>query len=381
MLNSAAELSLTLRAALAGTLSLVLWLCCGARFIAWLAKRFREPIVGDSATLNTLHRAKEATPTVGGAFILAAILIAVLLFADLADARLIAGLLLICGLGAIGAIDDLLKVAKRSSGLSARVKLCAQIVIAAAVSLFLYAQQIGSPDALSVLIPGVGFSLSLGVWFIPLSTLVIVATSNATNLTDGLDGLAAGCLICAIGTLSVLASVTQSVAGSELIVLAAAAIGALAGFLRFNRFPARVFMGDTGSLPFGGLLGFLAVAWRQELMLAVIGGVFVIEALSVIAQVSVFKLRGRRLLRCAPLHHHFQFLGWPEAQIVRRFWLASGLFALIGLSIALSSPAREGPHAKARRRKEVARHTQLNHASAEPLLGQAELRPVPPFAP
>jgi phospho-N-acetylmuramoyl-pentapeptide-transferase len=169
-----------------------------------------------------------------------------------------------------------------------------------------------------------------------LSALLIVASSNAVNLTDGLDGLAAGCLVSALSAFAILAyAAGDAIPGaSEVMVIAAATIGGLLGFLRFNRHPARVFMGDTGSLPLGGLLAFVAIVLRQELLLAVIGGVFVMEAASVMLQVGVYKCRQYRVFRCAPLHHHFQFKGWPEPQIVARFWLVSALLAVVGLVCA-----------------------------------------------
>jgi phospho-N-acetylmuramoyl-pentapeptide-transferase len=308
-----------LRALLSLTASAALWLLFGSRAVAWLRQRFREPIVGDSEMLNALHQAKHSTPTMGGLFILAAVVLGVLATADLRSPHLPIVAILVFGLGVLGAADDLLKVTTRSHGLSARTKLAGQFVVATAVSWLLCRDAEGA-----------------AVWFVPLSALLIVASSNAVNLTDGLDGLAAGCLVSALSAFAILAyAAGDAIPGaSEVMVIAAATIGGLLGFLRFNRHPARVFMGDTGSLPLGGLLAFVAIVLRQELLLAVIGGVFVMEAASVMLQVGVYKCRQYRVFRCAPLHHHFQFKGWPEPQIVARFWLVSALLAVVGLVCA-----------------------------------------------
>ena len=193
-------------------------------------------------------------------------------------------------------------------------------------------------------VPLVGTGFSLGLWFIPLAVIVIVGSSNAVNLTDGLDGLAGGCLIFAAAAMGMVAyasghaelaeylHVARIPGAGEMTVLAGGMIGGLLGFLWFNCHPAQVFMGDTGSLPLGGLLGLLAVVTRQELLLLLVGGVFVAEAASVILQVGYYKWRRRRIFLCAPLHHHFQFQGWPETRIVVRFWIASALCAILGLA-------------------------------------------------
>jgi phospho-N-acetylmuramoyl-pentapeptide-transferase len=207
------------------------------------------------------------------------------------------------------------------------------------------------PEGLSLRLPLVATSFSLGLWFVPLAIIVIAGASNAVNLTDGLDGLAGGCLVAAMIAMTGLVyaaghaewaaylGVPRIPYAGEMTVLAAAMIGGVLGFLWFNCHPAQVFLGNTGALPLGGLLGFLAVVARQELLLVVIAGVFVVEAVSVIAQVGYYKWCRRRLLRCAPLHHHFQFLGWAENKIVVRFWIASALCALLGVaSLKLGVP-------------------------------------------
>jgi phospho-N-acetylmuramoyl-pentapeptide-transferase len=214
--------------------------------------------------------------------------------------------------------------------------------VAGVAAVLLYRQQAAVPDGLLLRVPWVGSSFSLGAWFIPLAILVIVGASNAVNITDGLDGLAGGCLIAAALAMTVLVyaaghaqwaaylGVPRIPQAGEMTVLAGAMIGGVLGFLWFNCHPAQVFMGNTGALPLGGLLGVLAVVARQELLLVVVSGVFVVEAASVILQVGYYKWRRRRLFRCAPLHHHFQLLGWPENKIVVRFWIAAALCALLG---------------------------------------------------
>src|SRR5207237_6995719 len=197
----------------------------------------------------------------------------------------------------------------------------------------------------------------LGWLFVPLATLVVVGSSNAVNLADGLDGLAGGCLLSATGALGIVAYASghaewaaylglPHLAGAgELVVVAGGLIGGILGFLWFNCHPAQVFMGNTGSLALGGVLGLIAVIVRQELLLAVIGGVFVIETLSVILQISVHRWAGRRIFRCAPLHHHFQLLGWPESKIVVRFWIASVLFTVLGLATLKVNSSDHAPAA------------------------------------
>ena len=335
---------ITFRAALAALVSFVLALALGPCLIAWLRARFREPIASDSPRLVELHRHKQSTPTMGGLFVVIGLVAGLALLADPANAYVQAGLLAAIGLGAVGAVDDLAKLRSGTKGISPRAKLAGQVLVAAAAAVLIYREQALLPGDLPLRLPMTGLSWPLGAWFIPLAVLVIVGSSNAVNLADGLDGLAAGCLLFAAGAMGVLVYVAghaelaeylqvPRIAGvGELSVLAAAMIGGVLGFLWFNCHPAQVFLGDTGSLPLGGLLGLLAVACRQEMLLVLIGGVFVAEAASVILQVGYFKWRRKRIFRCAPLHHHFQFQGWPESRIVIRFWIASALCALIGLA-------------------------------------------------
>ncbi|MEN6405840.1 MAG: phospho-N-acetylmuramoyl-pentapeptide-transferase [Thermoguttaceae bacterium] len=343
---------ITPRAALAAGLSFAAAVLLGPRWIGWLRRRFREPIKSDSEEIARLHQEKNATPTMGGLFLVAAMLVSVLLLGDWRNGLLAPALVVLVGMTLLGMVDDLVKLRSAAKGLSVRGKLAGQLLIAGAAAWLLYEQQAGVPDGLMLRVPLVDVSFSLGFWFIPLAMVVIVGASNAVNLTDGLDGLASGCLIAATVAMTGLVyaaghagwaaylGVTRIPQAGEMTVLAGAMIGALLGFLWFNCHPAQVFMGNTGSLPLGGLLGVLAVISRQELLLVVIAGVFVAEAASVLLQVGYYKWSHRRLFRCAPLHHHFQLLGWSENKIVVRFWIAAALCALVGVA-SLKRPGGE----------------------------------------
>jgi len=340
---------ITFRGALAAAVAFALALLLGPRLIAWLRARFREPNKSDSPQLRDLHRQKQSTPTMGGLFLVAGVLGALVLLADLANPFVQVALLLAVGLGLLGAVDDFVKLRGRSNGISARAKLLGQVVLATAAALVLYAHRAAlapphATDPLTFWIPLADVAVPIGWGFVPLAVLVIVGSSNAVNLADGLDGLAGGCLVLAIGAMAAVAyasghaemaqylTIPRAPGAGEMAVLGAAMAGGLLGFLWFNCHPAQVFMGDTGSLPLGGLLGLIALACRQEILLLVIGGVFVAEAASVLIQVGVYKWRQRRVFLCAPLHHHFQFRGWPEGKIVVRFWIASAVFAILGLA-------------------------------------------------
>ncbi len=335
---------ITFRASACAMVSFLVALALGPRLIVWLRGRFREPIKGDSPHLVELQKPKQATPTMGGLFLVAGLIGGLLLFGDLGNVYVQVAVLVTLGLALVGLIDDLTKLFGTSNGITARSKLLGQLAVATLAAILLWRHHATLPGGLELRVPFLpDFSLSLGLGFIPLAVMVIVGWSNAVNLTDGLDGLAGGCLVFATGAMAVVAYVSghaelasylgvpRCPGGGELTVLAGAMLGGLMGFLWFNCHPAQVFMGDTGSLPLGGLLGLLAVATRQELLLVVVGGVFVVEVASVILQVGYFKWRKRRIFRCAPLHHHFQFLGWPETRIVVRFWIAAGLCAILGL--------------------------------------------------
>jgi phospho-N-acetylmuramoyl-pentapeptide-transferase len=333
---------ITARASLAALVSFLLAVILGPRSIAWLACRFREPIKSDSPEICRLHQSKKATPTMGGLFMIAGLAGSLLLAGDLSNRYLLLALGVAGGLTLLGVIDDLVKLRSEKRGISAASKLLGQLLVATVAAWCLYVDHTALPDGLFLPPPLNVAPFSLGIGFVPLAIVVMVGSSNAVNLTDGLDGLAGGCLMFAAAamTLAVYAAghaqwaaylhIPHIAGCGELAVLAAAMIGAVVGFLWFNCHPAQVFMGDTGSLPLGGLLGFMAVVARQELLLVLVGGVFVAEAASVILQVGWYKWRRRRIFLCAPLHHHFQFRGWPENKIVVRFWIAAALCALLG---------------------------------------------------
>lgn len=343
---------ITPRAGLAAGLSFVVAVLLGPKWIGWLRSHFREPIKSDSAEIERLHHDKQSTPTMGGLFIVAGVVAAILLFGNLSNGYLPAAMVVAVGMTAVGIVDDLVKLRSTANGLSARWKFAGQLLVGSVASVLLYQQQAAVSDGLSLHVPIVGATFALGVWFVPLAIVVIVGTSNAVNITDGLDGLAGGCLLAATAAMTALVyaaghaewaaylGVPRIPHAGEMTVLAGGMIGGVLGFLWFNCHPAQVFMGDTGSLPLGGLLGVLAIVARQELLLVVVAGVFVVEALSVIVQVGYYKWRQRRLFRCAPLHHHFQFLGWPENKIVVRFWIAAALCALLGV-VSLKLGGRE----------------------------------------
>jgi phospho-N-acetylmuramoyl-pentapeptide-transferase len=289
------------------------------------------------------HFVKEGTPTMGGALILLAIILPTLLWADLTNLYIWVTLLVTTGYGAVGFIDDYLKVVRKNSdGISARQKLFWQILIALIASLLLYRS--GTFDTHLSLPFLKNVNPDLGAFYILFAILVMVGSSNAVNLTDGLDGLAIGPMIIAAGTFLLLAylvgnaklanylQITGIQGAGELAILCGAMVGAGLGFLWFNSYPAQVFMGDVGSLSLGGALGTIAVITKNEFVLVIVGGIFVIEALSVIVQVISFRYWGRRVFRMAPIHHHFELKGWPEPKIIVRFWIISIVLALIALS-------------------------------------------------
>jgi len=291
------------------------------------------------------HFEKVGTPTMGGALILVAVIVSTLLWADLSN-RFVWVVLFTCmSFGAIGWVDDYRKIVdKNPRGIGARAKFAWQSVAGLAAAVFLYftAQSPAETDLLLPLFKNV--SLTLGPLFILVAYLVIVGTSNAVNLTDGLDGLAIMPTVMVAGGLGIFAYVTGHfefaeylgfpyIAGTgEVLVFCAALIGAGLGFLWFNTYPAQVFMGDIGALALGAALGVTAVIVRQEIVLFIMGGVFVIETVSVVLQVASFKLVGRRIFRMAPLHHHFELKGWPEPRVIVRFWIISLILVLAGLA-------------------------------------------------
>ena len=325
--------------------SLILALMFGDAFIRWLKSHQAEgqPIRSDGPESHILTKA--GTPTMGGLLILACFILATLLWVPLKNPYLWPVLLVAASYGAIGAVDDWLKLKKRSSdGMSGRQKLLFQVVAAFLASLILIQL---SPEALryGVALPFVkGTLLYLGIFYVPFAILVIVGASNAVNLTDGLDGLAIVPVMIVATCFALIAYLSGNINFSnylqihyvpgtgDLATLCGALIGAGLGFLWFNAPPAKVFMGDTGSLALGGALGAVSVATRHELVLAIAGGLFVVETVSVILQVASFKLTGKRIFLMAPLHHHFEKKGWAESTIVIRFWIISVILALISLS-------------------------------------------------
>lgn len=311
-------------------IALVITLALGPVFIPLLRRlKFGQSIRDDGPSR---HLAKAGTPTMGGVIFITGVLTAGLV-AGGHDRDVLVVLGITFGFGLIGFIDDFIKVAlKRSLGLRAREKLLGQILLAVllgVLAITVLGRDTGIVLPFGSLIAGHNVVLELGTWlYVAFVVLVVVGTTNAVNLTDGLDGLAAGVTVVSALTFVVVGALS----GHPGVALAMAALaGGCVGFLFYNRYPARVFMGDTGSLALGGALGAAAVITGSELFLLIIGGVYVLEALSVILQVFSFQVFGRRIFRMSPLHHHFELGGWSEQRVVRTFWLASIVFAALGL--------------------------------------------------
>ena len=336
---------LTFRTGGAIMTALFLSLLCGPAFIRWLKSHQAEgqPIRSDGPESHILTKA--GTPTMGGLLILGIFVLTTLLWVPLSNVYLWPVLIVAVGFGGIGAIDDWLKLKKRSSaGLRSYQKLILQVAISLISIIWLVEL---SPEELryGIALPFLKDTLLyLAYFYIPFALVVIVGASNAVNLTDGLDGLAIVPVMIAASVFALIAYLSGNlnfanylqinyIAGTgELAVVCGALIGAGLGFLWFNAPPAKVFMGDTGSLALGGTLGVISVATRHELVLAITGGLFVLETVSVILQVASFKLTGKRIFLMAPLHHHFEKKGWAEPTIVIRFWIISVILALIALS-------------------------------------------------
>jgi phospho-N-acetylmuramoyl-pentapeptide-transferase len=350
---------LTFRTAFASITALLICLFLGP----WLIARLKEFQIGQYIREEgpQSHQAKAGTPTMGGILIHVAILVPTLLWMDLSNALVWLVILATLGFGLVGFLDDYYKVIHRQNrGLSGRSKIYLQILISFLVGIGLliltaqgsYSTHLSvpffkqfAPDLLIHSLMDRPYTYPLAFFFFFLFVvLVIVGASNAVNLTDGLDGLAIGCTIIAAGALTVLTYLTGHAVFAryleiqyipqvaELTVFCGAMVGASVGFLWYNAHPAEVFMGDVGSLALGGSIGTIAVIIKQEILLLSIGGVFVAEALSVILQVASFQMRGKRIFRMAPLHHHFEMKGWSESKVIIRFWIAALLLALISLS-------------------------------------------------
>ncbi|TYR32375.1 phospho-N-acetylmuramoyl-pentapeptide-transferase [Mesorhizobium microcysteis] len=291
------------------------------------------------------HFKKAGTPTMGGLMMLSGIIGSVLLWGNLASPLVWVVMMVTLGFGAIGFYDDYLKVTKQSHlGFSGKARLAAEFVIAG-IAAYVIMRSGAAPFSSSLTFPFVkDFVLNLGIFFVPFAAFVMVGAGNAVNITDGLDGLAIVPVMVAAASFGVIAYLAGNAVFAdylqihftpgtgELSVVLGAVIGAGLGFLWFNAPPAAIFMGDTGSLALGGLIGAVAVAAKHEIVLAIIGGLFVVEIMSVIIQVAWFKLTGRRVFLMAPIHHHFEKLGWTESQVVIRFWIIAVILALIGLS-------------------------------------------------
>jgi len=322
------------------TAFLLCWLW-GPYFI----RRLRDNQIGQSIRDDgpQTHKKKAGTPTMGGGLILLSTLVPVLLWVEMTNPLVWAVLMVTWGFGAIGYLDDYLKVSKKNTkGLSGRVRLLGEFLISGG-AIFVLIQFFDFSTALHFPFFK-NISLDLGYFYVPFSALVIVGTANAVNLTDGLDGLAIVPVIIAAATLGLFSYICGHFAlanylqiphisgAGELTPVAATVIAAGLGFLWFNTFPAQVFMGDVGSLSLGGFLGVMAVITKNELLMVLLGGVFVVEALSVILQVASFKTRGKRIFKMAPLHHHFELAGMTETKIIVRFWIISILLAILSLA-------------------------------------------------
>jgi len=357
---------ITLRAVLGTMTALVISFVVGPKMIVWLARMKIGQAVRDDGPQT--HLTKAGTPTMGGALILVSIGITTLLWGDLDNRFVWVVLLVTLGFGAVGWIDDWRKVVYRNPrGLPARAKLAWQSLIGIVAAVYLafsvsapdnakFAQMffawmqsgfpLNLPPKADLIVPFFKtISYPLGVWgFIALSYFVIVGTSNAVNLTDGLDGLAIMPTVMIAGALGIFAYVTGNAifarylgfphipGAGELAVICGAIAGAGLGFLWFNAYPADVFMGDVGALAIGAALAAIAVIVRQEIVLLIMGGVFVMETVSVMMQVASFKMTGKRIFRMAPIHHHFELKGWPEPRVIVRFWIISVVLVLIGLA-------------------------------------------------
>jgi phospho-N-acetylmuramoyl-pentapeptide-transferase len=332
-------------------------------FGPWLIRKLRELQIGQYIREEgpQEHKKKAGTPTMGGVLIVLSTAVPVLLWADLQNPFVLLSLFALLAFAAIGFVDDYAKVAKRRNlGLTGKKKISLQVGVSSVVGIVLLVLATHSAYSTQLIVPFfkrfrpelVIHSLlhSGSVWplaffpFLAFVALVITGSSNAVNLTDGLDGLAIGCTVIAAGALTVLTYVSSNYRWAnyleiqyiprvgELTVFCGALVGASLGFLWYNAHPAEVFMGDVGSLALGGTLGTVAVIIKQEVLLVFVGGIFVVEALSVILQVGSFQLRGKRVFRMAPIHHHFELLGWSESKVIVRFWIAALVFALFALT-------------------------------------------------
>ena len=333
---------ITFRSAYAAVTALLISFLFGP----WVIKRLTQLKLGQEIRSDgpQTHLAKAGTPTMGGTLIIISFVLSVVLWQELGSFYSWVVLLTALGLGGLGFADDFLKISKKNSdGLRASVKFWGQILVSAAVMIVVYLSR--NDQTTLLYIPFLKNPiLDLGIFYIPFGMFLIVGMSNAVNLTDGLDGLATGLTLIDLLAVTILAYLTghSEFAGylyipfipgaGELTISATALLGACVGFLWFNTHPAEVMMGDTGSLTLGGLLAVFSILLKKEILMLIIGGVFVMETLSVMIQVAYFKRTGKRVFKMAPLHHHFELSGWAESKVVARFWILGGMFAILGLS-------------------------------------------------
>lgn len=334
---------LTLRGILGTLTALGICFVVGPAMIRRLAKYQIGQVVRDDGPKS--HLSKAGTPTMGGALILVAVFIATILWADLSNRFVWVTLFTIAAFGAIGWVDDWKKLIRKDpKGLRAKYKYFWQTVAGVAIAVFLYVSAHTSAETTLIVPVFKNVVFDLGPWFVLLAYLVIVGSSNAVNLTDGLDGLAIMPTVMVAGALGIFAYLAGHakfapylgipyVAGAgEVLIFCGALVGAGLGFLWFNAYPAMVFMGDVGALALGAALGTVAVIVRQEIALFIMGGIFVMETVSVMLQVASYKWRGKRIFRMAPIHHHFELKGWPEPRIIVRFWIITLILVLVGLA-------------------------------------------------
>jgi phospho-N-acetylmuramoyl-pentapeptide-transferase len=336
---------LTFRAAMASITAFFICVIFGPRIIEWLkGLKFGQHIRKDHVeSLHDLHKHKQGTPTMGGLIIILAIAVSTILWADFTNRYILITMAVFFALGLVGFMDDYMKILKKHNmGLTARRKFVYQISIGIALALFILAW---TPIPTTIAFPFLkNLVIELGFLYLFFVVIVITGSSNAVNLTDGLDGLATGCTVFVALAYAILSYITGNFkvcdylnifylpGAGELSVFCSAMVGAGLGFLWFNSFPATVFMGDTGSLALGGAIGTVAVLIKKELLLLIVGGIFVAEALSVMLQIFWYKTTRKRLFKMAPLHHHFQLLGWSESKITIRFWVVAILLVLLSLT-------------------------------------------------
>ncbi len=333
----------TFRAILATLTSLVFILFFGKTFIRFIAKQKYGQIIREEGPQS--HLEKKGTPTMGGLLILFSILFSCLCWGDLSNKYLLVSMAVTFLFGVIGLIDDYLKLRySNSKGLSGRSRLLWEILVALSASSLIYYFATSAEETTLFLPFFKDFALQLGIWFILFSALVLVATANAVNLTDGLDGLAIMPSVMVAAGMGIIAYISGNAIlsdylnvpylfySTEIVIFCGALVGAGIGFLWFNTYPAQMFMGDVGSLSLGAALGIIAVSVRQEFILMLMGGVFVIETMSVILQVASFKLTGKRIFKMAPLHHHYELSGLAEPKIIVRFWIVTLILVLFALA-------------------------------------------------